>query len=1048
MLLRFIFIFCAVIALVCLAFGVIVKRRNLGFLITTGLLVVLDIVCFFVTGASGITKTRDYLTIYYICHAWLYFSTLYMVVKLNGGKRIRFTLIPSALFCIYQTVIIVANYFGSGAIVFSKRIMFGSLWWVADKSEKAGKALNFGIYRGLLFDTAIVVLVALVISLINTAKVFRLKYYMLIGTQITISVLEFFSQKYKWPVWILCLIMTPICIGALYLVNYYPNQKLRDWSLMRFADEMSDGFILYNEYDDPLYMNDVLKDTLTEEMIDMFHDKKNLDEWIEQTVNIDGIDALICGNEQEEIYYKAHKMELREKNHYVGSIYILHNTTDSILRLSAMQEANAELERAAKMKSDFLANMSHEIRTPMNAVIGMAEIAMREDLPRNIMDYLIQIQISGRNLLNIINDILDFSKIEAGKMEIIPDTYEPLSEVNDIANILVTRIGDKPIELFVTSDTTVPHALEGDAMRIRQVIINIANNAIKFTQQGIVHIDISCEKTDEEHVVLTYHVKDTGQGIKPEDLEKLFVSFQQVDSKRNRNVEGTGLGLAISQRLVEVMGGKIGVTSEYGKGSDFWFTIPQKIVDPAFELVVKDVDKKFAYVINDSESMVEMFIKEMRNLKLDGAGLTSISEYKPTGKNDYVFFQDDAYDDEIEKFLDEHPKVNGVILVDFDSDFISRKENLRVMRRPETTLNMVMLLNNEKLRERSDANKAFVIDYTAPTAKILIVDDNEINITIAEGLLAPLKAKCYGANSGKKALEMVSKESFDVILMDHMMPEMDGIETTKAIRETIPAAKGTPIIALTANAMEGVKEMFIQGGMNDFVAKPIDVRVLVSKLKEYIPVDKIKKGNAETITESKEAPKIGDLDTAGAISMIGNEELFMKILKEYYRVMHTKADKIKECYDAEDWENYTINVHALKSSSKQIGAMELSEMAAALEKAGNEKDIDFIKERTAPTLEKYLSYEPVFAPLCAEEEESDSDKPAADPEELKGLIESIYGVADDLDFDALEEITNKICGFSYPDDQKEFPGRLKEACEDMDFDVAVGIADEWKEKLG
>ena len=360
---------------------------------------------------------------------------------------------------------------------------------------------------------------------------------------------------------------------------------------------------------------------------------------------------------------------------------------------------------------------------------------------------------------------------------------------------------------------------------------------------------------------------------------------------------------------------------------------------------------------------------------------------------------------------------------------------------------MVMLLNNERLRDRGDASKSFVIDFTAPTAKILIVDDNEINITIAEGLLAPLKASCFGATSGQKAVEMVSKESFDVILMDHMMPEMDGMETTKIIREMIPSAKETPIIALTANALEGVKDMFIKGGMNDFVAKPIDVRVLISKLKEYIPVDKIKKGRAEEVAaEKKEVPRIGDLDTAGAISMIGNETLYLKILKEYYRVIGAKAEKIKECYDAEDWENYTINVHALKSASKQIGAIELSDMAANLEKAGNDKDIDFIKERTAPALEKYLSYEPVLAPLF-KEEESEEDKPEADKEELLALLESIYETADNLDFDALEEITGKISGYSYPDDQKEYPDRLKEACDDMDFDLATEIADEWKERL-
>ena len=1050
MILRFVFILCAVLALICFGFGVTVKHRNIGFLVTTALLIVCDIVCFFVMGSTGIGKTREYLSIYYICHAWLYFSTLLMVIIMSGGKLSRFLLIPSGLFCLYQTGIIVSNFLGNKSIVFSKRIMFGSLWWIAEKSDNSPVAFGFGTFRGLLFDTAIVVIIALIIGIIKTAKVFRTKYYVLIAAQIIFSIFEFFSQKYKWPVWILCLFMTPICIGVLFIVNYYPDRKLRAWSLTRFANEMSDGFILYNEYDDPLYLNDVLRDTLTDEMIELFKDKKNLDEWIAQTINIDGLDVLICGNETGEIYYKAHKMELKEKKHYIGTIYILHNTTDSILRLGAMQEANIELERAAKMKSDFLANMSHEIRTPMNAVIGMAEIAMREDLPPKVVDYLVQIQNSGKNLLNIINDILDYSKIEAGKMEIITGAYEPLSEINDIANILSTRIGDKDISLFVAADASIPNMLEGDAMRIRQVIINIANNAIKFTQQGIVAININCERTSDTEVLLTYHITDTGQGIKEEDLGKLFESFQQVDSKRNRNVEGTGLGLAISQRLIEAMGGKIGVTSEYGKGSDFYFSIPQKIVDETRCLVVKDAGNKYAYCLDEKSLISEMFEKEISNLGVEGVLIRSLDLYKPTGKKDFLFFTYESFDEEIKAFLKAHPKLTGVVLVDFDSDFKTDIPNLRVMKKPQTSLTMVMTLNNEAVRERGDSSKAFEIDFTAPQAKILIVDDNEINITIAEGLIAPLKAKTYGANSGKSAINMLSKEKFDVILMDHMMPEMDGIETTKIIRDTVPSAKETPIIALTANVLEGAKEMFIKAGMNDFVAKPIDVRTLITKLKEYIPSDKIKVGEAHaTASEAKEIPVIGDLDTQTAITMIGNETLFFKILKEYYRVINAKADKIRESYSKEDWETYTIDVHALKSSSKQIGAMELSEMAADLEQAGKDRNIDYIREHTEHALEKYLAYEPVLAGLFAEEENAENaeDKPEADKNELLALIESIYEITDNLDFDALEEVSNKINGFSYPDDQKEFPGRLKAACEDMDFDLANTIANEWKEKL-
>ena len=235
--------------------------------------------------------------------------------------------------------------------------------------------------------------------------------------------------------------------------------------------------------------------------------------------------------------------ELTDNDIKIGTLYILHDHSDSHNRIMAMRRSNEELERAGRMKSDFLANMSHEIRTPMNAVIGMAELAMRESDPERVNDYLRQIQSSGKNLLNIINDILDYSKIESGKMEIIEDKYCPFEELSDIANVLSVRVGKKPVELFVLVEGLLPHMVIGDPMRIRQVLINLANNAIKFTEKGIVKISITTQKLNEDHIEFTFHVIDTGIGIKEEDKDKLFESFQQVDSKRNRSVEGTGLDL-------------------------------------------------------------------------------------------------------------------------------------------------------------------------------------------------------------------------------------------------------------------------------------------------------------------------------------------------------------------------------------------------------------------------------------------------------------------------------------------------------------------------
>ena len=802
---------------------------------------------------------------------------------------------------------------------------------------------------------------------------------------------------------------------------------------------MSDGFILYDEYDDLIHMNDLLRSKLPDELTESFDDRARLDEWLSHTTEIDGMEVVVCRDVRQETYFRVRTRDLGDHGSHIGFIYILHDTTDTLLRIRAMEEANTELERAARMKSDFLANMSHEIRTPMNAVIGMAEIALREELPANVADYLAQIKNSGRNLLAIINDILDFSKIEAGRMEIIPERYEPLSEINDIANIMMTRVGDKELEIFVLSDPDIPHALEGDSMRIRQVIINLANNAVKFTHEGVVAILMSCENISDDEVMMTYHIKDTGMGIKEDDFKKLFVSFQQVDSKRNRSVEGTGLGLAISKRLVEAMGGTIGVTSVYGEGSDFYFSIPQKVLDWTRELTVTDATHKHAYVVNDDPKMYGMFLKEMEKLGVDGYAISSPDEYIPTGEKDYVFFAEEGYNDRARELLDKYPDITGVILTGFDSAFVPDRNNLHVMRRPETTLNMVMTLNGSELHVRqSDDSDGFEIDFAAPEAKILIVDDNAINITIAEGLMQPIHAQCHSALGGMAAINMIRNNDFDIILMDHMMPEMDGIETTQFIRENIPGAKDTPIIALTANAMEGARDMFLNAGMNDFIAKPIEIKNLVTVLKRWLPENKMIPADDPGAASGNTIPRIDypGLDTGAAIKAIGLPELYNKIVEEYYRTGESKHADIQRAYEAEDWTGYTIKVHALKSSSRQIGASALGNIAEKLENAGKAMDLDIIHDNHAEALRMFKELLDGLAPYFAEDgDEGDADLPLADDDMLAAALDRLKSACEDLDMDAMESVRDELKGYSYPAEKRDDIGALYKAIDSIDIDT-------------
>ena len=342
-------------------------------------------------------------------------------------------------------------------------------------------------------------------------------------------------------------------------------------------------------------------------------------------------------------------------------------------------------EDANRAKSNFLSTMSHEIRTPMNAIVGMAEILSRSDLSEQDRQYVLNIKSAGNSLLAIINDILDISKIEAGKMELIEEDYQPVELLNDISSILLTRIGSKPVDLIYDVQRDLPAVLYGDAIKIRQIIINLANNAIKFTDEGFVRIKVSGTKTADHEIALRVEVKDSGQGIKEEDLKRLFSSFQQVDVKKNRNKEGTGLGLSISKNLVELMGGIMEVDSVYGRGSRFSFSIPQKTVE------------------------------------------------------------------ESSAFLDGE----GRVIVCLDRPFFNMKD----------------VPFSPSYKRQIVSGKEDRIEFTAPDASILVVDDNELNRKVARGLLEPLQMDIDTADSAQAAFDLMEKKNYQIVFMDHMMPE-------------------------------------------------------------------------------------------------------------------------------------------------------------------------------------------------------------------------------------------------------------------------------------
>lgn len=774
------------------------------------------------------------------------------------------------------------------------------------------------------------------------------------------------------------------------------------------------------------------------------------------------------GVNSDEYLALARKVSIMPKGHIdkaAESLYAIANVFSNIAyNQYQLIEANIEIERAANMKADFLANMSHEIRTPMNAVIGMAEMALREYLSPAARDYIAQIRSSGKELLTIINDILDFSKIESGKMDITNVEYEPMSVVNDVSNIIMTRIGEKDLELTVDIAPDIPNTLYGDNVRLEQIIINLANNAVKFTPSGQVALQVQFERTSKDTIDLNLSVKDTGIGIKQEDMGKLFESFQQLDSKRNRNIEGTGLGLAITKQLVGLMNGNIMVDSEYERGSIFTVKVPQKIVEDIPSITVKEDVQIIAGGVIGNHYIEEQLVRDCQRMGVRYIYLrkdNSIGDILDQ-KVDFVFIEETVFSRDWQVFARSHPEITVILMVDFRSTASSNLPNIRVVKKPLYALNLAMIFNGEEIRNIAAEQREEEFNFVAPEAHVLIVDDNPINLTVATGLLNPLEMNIDEAKSGFEALEKINEKMYDLIFMDHMMPEMDGVETTRHIRERYPEYDAVPIIALTANAVGGVKDMFMENGMNDFVAKPIELKTLVLKVRQWLPPEKIHRSydsRPSQLNEEKEAiPVIGDLDVESSLKLLGTEALFYDVLRDYYRVIDKKADVIEQ-YEAEaDWQNYTVEVHALKSASKQIGAMELSDMALKLEEAGNvmrgsldimskEEAEDHIRKDTAPMLEKYRSYKAVLAPHCEKKEESEEGKETITKDALNTLLEDLKRAAEDLDMDEMENIVQNLHKYRYDAEEKEVLEKIAEAAAEMDVDTCLEIVAEWQGRL-
>ncbi len=795
-------------------------------------------------------------------------------------------------------------------------------------------------------------LTLLIVSIVKERKLLAKKRLIMVSIAIAIQAIALILQVFKYPSFTnyydLTMVGYPIA-NVFMLIAIFRYKLLDNDALVKeyIIDELSEGIITVSKDNKISYYNKPALALMPEIKTDP---QKVIETLVESVENHEPL--RINGN----VYVPA-PSELHDEERIVGTVYVLDDDTEHFKYMDDLREQTLIAENASKAKTSFLANMSHEIRTPINAVLGMDEMIIRESNQESIRSYAVDIRNAGRTLLSLINDILDFSKIEEGRMEIIPVQYELSSLINDLLNMIRERALKKGLELEVTTDKEVPHILYGDEIRIRQVALNLLTNAVKYTNKGKITFEVGFEKLSDRQIALKFRVKDTGIGMKEEDMDKLFTPFTRIEEKRNRSVEGTGLGMSIVTQLLALMDSKLDVKSTYGEGSEFSFAITQDVVkwEPMGELA-----ERFSSVSESVEDYHELF--------------------------------------------------------------------------------------------------------QAPDAHILVVDDTEVNLVVVKNLLKQTQVVIDTVTSGKEAITLVKNNRYDVVFIDHMMPDMDGIETLHRIKEECET-KGTFFVALTANAVSGSRERYISEGFDDYLSKPIDGRRLEEMLKNYLPDSKIKavipsetdaesgkngddreEGSSGNSGDSGKAvipewiKAIPEIDINKGIEGCGSEESFLSVLEVFYRTGAQKADEIERFYTEEDWENYTIKVHALKSSARIIGAAELSEEARDLEEAGKARELENIKRGTEGLLAGYRE-------LCgklSEFDEKEGDREKLSEELRKDAFMTIAEVADSMDYGLMEQLIKDLRGYSLSKEDETVVNEVEKKLFELDWEGIIETVKEQK----
>lgn len=625
------------------------------------------------------------------------------------------------------------------------------------------------------------------------------------------------------------------------------------------------------------------------------------------------------------------------------------------LKNEELEAAVSAVEKAEGARDIFLANMSHELRTPINTILGLNELILRESQEEAIKEYARDIRQAGNILLTLVSDILDFSKLEADKLDLNEGIYDVSSMLNDLINSISLQLRKKKLDLRLEIAQDVPHKLLGDEIHIRQIVSNLLSNAVKFTEKGRVTLRLGWKKLSEEEIELEVIVKDTGIGIKEEDIPKLFRAFQRMDSETRSKDDRTGLGLAITKRLVEMMGGDLKVQSVYGKGTAFSFRIRQKVVD---RMPLGDFEKQY----------------------------------------------------------------------------------------------------QESLRSIEDYHEKFI----APMGRILIVDDNSMNLAVAQGLLKGTRLQIDVASSGEECLELIKRKTYHLICMDHMMPVMDGVQTLHAIRDLEGnPSRDIPVIALTANAVAGAQAFYIKEGFQDYLTKPIDADKFEDMLIEYLPDNVVYlthnrdisntyvQEDAENELSIRESQLylIGFNLKNGLKYMGGDKALYGRVLHDFHSILQEKEEALKDFLKKGDMPGYTIIVHSLKGNARNVGADDLADEAFELEKMAKAGQLEDVTVRS-PILFSMMSTMRKSLKVYLDNEDKMVAKEAAEePEEIEKITEDDWRKAlqeladrlDDFDGDTASLKIKELKRYDRPESDKKMLRLCEKAVKDFAYDIALEV---------